>query len=381
MKTTTVRSVGSMTAALFAAWTLAGSAQAQVKVGEEEPYSASLASAEPTGTSGPFTVYREIVYLAGATFIRVHFSEFDLAEGESLTVSDPEGLHQHTYSGRGPRDSGEFWSFSIDGERAIVTVYSLGGGASRYEIDRVARGFDSADMIPEQVCGSDGRRDIACYSQGPRRSLPVARLLYQDGGSFLCTGWLVRGRLSSTMMTNNHCIDSQAVLNTLEARFNYRYTNCGGAIDAPFFVFGGGTFLQTSVALDYSLMTLAGDPEGAGAGEFVPTSQVTAVNDRFVLPQHPGGRRKEVGVFEDAAQTVACRIDTVHASVGGYQAGSQMLYECDTEGGSSGSPVLRLPDLRAIAIHHIALGGLPCRNGATHMDNICTNAGADLLCE
>jgi lysyl endopeptidase len=61
---------------------------------------------------------------------------------------------------------------------------------------------------------------------------------------------------------------------------------------------------------------------------------------------------------------------------------SQVQYNCDTEGGSSGSVVLApptstTPTARAIGLHH--LGG--CPNSAAQMQLICNSAGALLRCQ
>ena len=60
----------------------------------------------------------------------------------------------------------------------------------------------------------------------------------------------------------------------------------------------------------------------------------------------------------------------------GYHSGSQFLYGCDTEGGSSGSRVDGVSQRAIVGIHH--LGG--CDNAATHMDDICAGAGSPLNC-
>ena len=110
---------------------------------------------------------------------------------------------------------------------------------------------------------------------------PVARLLFTvKRTQYLCTGELVRGSNANTLITNDHCIADQTSVSTLEARFNYQYTTCGGRTLAATTSFAGGTFLKTNAerysrrkpsttGLDYTLMTLQGTPE-ATFGELIP---------------------------------------------------------------------------------------------------------------
>jgi len=197
----------------------------------------------------------------------------------------------------------------------------------------------------------------------------------KSGGSYVCTGSLVRGDRSNIFMTNNHCVASQTVTQTVEARFNYQTTTCTGSTLASYSRYAGSTFLRTSSGLDYTLFTLSGSPE-ATWGELIPTRRTVSVGNRIWLIQHPGGRPKRIGYYEDAAKTRRCDVEGVSRSVSGYNTGSQMAYSCDTEGGSSGSPVIAANTTRIIGLHH--LGG--CPNSGTHMSHICSHAGSLLIC-
>ncbi|MBI2955783.1 MAG: hypothetical protein HYY26_00585 [Acidobacteria bacterium] len=61
--------------------------------------------------------------------------------------------------------------------------------------------------------------------------------------------------------------------------------------------------------------------------------------------------------------------------------GSQVAYACDSEGGSSGSPIVAPASGRAIALHHFGgVEGNPCLNAGTAMADICADAGSLLNC-
>jgi len=352
-----------------------------VKVGNVEAWGGGVDDYTAPGVRGV-----ETVRLPGAVFLRVHFRSLRLAPGDVLTVSRPDGGDASTYTGRGPFGTGELWSFSVEGDTAEIRIDRAGASTARgrygYRIDAVVRGdqpwaLEQGDFGIESICGDNGHENVACrLPEVSSAQRPVARINFvKSGASYVCTGSLVRGDRSNMFMTNNHCVASQTVTQTVEARFNYQTTTCTGTTLASFSRYGGSTFLRTSSALDYTLFTLAGSPE-ATWGELIPTRRTVSVGNRIWLIQHPGGRPKRIGYFEDAAKTRRCDVEGVNRTVSGYNSGSQMAYSCDTEGGSSGSPVIAAGSTRVIGLHH--LGG--CPNSGTHMSHICSHAGSLLVC-
>lgn len=372
---------------------LATTATAQpLKIGDERPYQLSSPSEYPFGKEDRAATWSDTVTSPGATFVRVHFTKFNLPPGDYLTVSSPDGTYNWVYEGRGPQGTGEFWSFMVEGvDRAILTLHaglpaSDDTGPFGFVVDRVAHGTmplepAGEEAQPDVVCGDEGRKAAACYTVNTN---PVARLSFQKGGaSYLCTGWLVAGSNASTMLTNAHCFTTQAETNTVQARFNYQYTTCTGTTLASYSSYGGGTFLKTSPeagGYDYTLITLLGNPE-ATWGEYTATSKSLTTGMLIHFPQHGAGLPKKVGYYENAAGTTRCTLSTVNATYGASAAGSQTGYGCDSEGGSSGSPIIETATGRAVALHHY--GGVttsPCRNSGTQMKQVCAHAGALLSC-
>jgi V8-like Glu-specific endopeptidase len=363
-------------------------AMGRVKVGDELAYSASTPRAYPQGGPERPVSWSETVVSPGATFLRIHFSRFNLPDGDYLTISSPDGTDFWTYSGKGPRGTGEFWAFIVEADSAQVELHSSARPvkAARFgvAIDRIAHGTapinEDGSFIQKVICGTDGKESVTCHTAVNTR--PVARLSFQSGGSsFLCTGWLVAGSNNSTMMTNNHCFTTQAEVNTVQARFNYQATACGGSTSATTTTYAGGTFLKTNAvsSLDYTLFTLQGNPE-ATWGEYTATSKSPTVGLVLNFPQHPAGRLKEIAYWKDSAHTLRCDVSTINQTYGGSAAGTQMGYSCDTEGGSSGSPVLDAGTGRVIGIHHFGGVATSCLNSATQMKHICSNAGSLLTC-
>jgi len=364
----------------------------KIKVGAVRPYFAGPPSPYPVGSRDRAAVWQDSVVSPGAEFIRVHFTAFHLQDGDYVTVSSVDGAQFWTYTGKGLHGRGDFWSFAVDGDTAMVTLHAGLNPGHGYRIDKVGHGTKKSEPTQEVVCGTDGREDIACHTNVAginNAQMTVARLQFVQGASlYLCTGWLVAGSNNSTMLTNNHCFSSQSGVDTVQARFNYQRTTCGGSTDATATNYAGGTFLKTNTVnkkgnkggLDYTLFTLQGNPE-ATWGEITATTQAAAIGDLIYFIQHPGGRQKEIGYWEDEAQTARCNVDAVNQTYSRSAAGSQTAYGCDSEGGSSGSPIISATTYRAVALHHF--GGVssnPCLNSGTQMSKICTDASSLLSC-
>jgi len=365
-------------------------AAAKVKVGDVRAAHAQSPHPYPVGADHRPVVWTDTVRSPGAEFVRVHFSSLDLAEGDFVTVASPDGGQSWTYFGKGPQGTGEFWAFAIDGDTAIVDLHGGGTRGHGYAIDAVGHGTQKlgASPTPEVVCGTDGREDVACHlPETDAAQKPVARLLFTSRGSqFLCTGWLVAGSIANTMLTNNHCFKTQKEVNTVQAMFNFQRTACGGSTNATATSYNGGTFLRTNSldrkgskgGLDYTIFTLQGSPASVW-GVLVATTKAVAVGDLIWFVQHPAGGVKKIGYWEDSSQTARCKVDATNQTYGRSAPNSQTAYGCDSEGGSSGSPIVDAFTGHVISLHHF--GGVgACLNGGTAMAAICSDAGALLSC-
>jgi len=372
-------------------------AQKAVRAGDTRPYIASTPHPYPMGNADRPEVWSDAIESGGATFLRIHFANFDLAPGDFVTIHGPKG-EIHRYDGKGPRGTGEFWSFATEGDKATVRLHGGRSTSNGYTIDQLGHGTLPLDGLastegptPEVICGTDGRKRVACYTTPPKSTWnPVARLLFvndADGFQYVCTGSLVTAPNANTMITNNHCIDTQTETNSLQALFNYQKKNCSGNQNEATSSYNGGTFLITSPivgGLDYTLFTLLGNPE-ATWGELTPTTVKPVAGSLMHFPQHPGGGQKVLGRFEHKNQTTRCTVYAINQTYctssptcNATQANSQFNYGCDSEGGASGSPILTDAANRVWGLHH--LGGITsCSNSATHMDLICNNAGTTRL--
>ena len=359
-----------LAALLVAAVPLA--AQAPLTVGAKHPVdidSARSSAFEILQTSSG-RVYQ--ITHPGATYMAVHFSSFDLPPGDRLIVSDADGRQGYELTGRGKMQAGEFWAQHVKGDTVVLELQSaFSGRRSGFTIDEYAAGFVPIGPGDESVCGTDDKDNAICYAgsnpseYGEARA--VARLLIQ--GSSLCTGWLASA--NNHLVTNEHCISSAtAALNT-DYEFDAEAANCNDTncqLCHPGVIFSGATFIQDNPALDYALVQITSGNPAATYGFLEIDDRTAVVGEQIYIPQHPGGRAKELGIASshsaDAGAGV-CQVNSITENGCSSGAYNDVGYYCDTEGGSSGSPVLATSSHKVIALHH-------CRGSIA-----CTQTGGD----
>ncbi|MFT4928896.1 MAG: serine protease [Phenylobacterium sp.] len=336
---------------------------------------------------------------AGAVFIKVHFSHFNLPAGAYVTVSDLTGKESYRYDGQdhksatfsasaGENGLNQFAAMSVFGDTAIVKlivppgvvwqkqhaikVDKFNAGSSEDSLaDKAAQAqaispvLDVVGSEPFSSCGVNERRDVACWSSSHpveyARTSPVARLLM--AGSGLCTGW--RASDTNRMFTNNHCLDNQDRLENTEIWFNYQADTCNGTVDNSKVVkVTGKDLLKTNYQLDYTLFTVNDFAQVTSFGHFGLDPRAPELGEIIYIPQHGAGNPKELAIESDQNVGGLCRIDV--ASAYGRAADTDTGYFCDTTGGSSGSPVLAGSSNKVIALHHF--GG--CENKGVKIERI-----------
>ncbi|MEM9022585.1 MAG: trypsin-like peptidase domain-containing protein, partial [Bacteroidota bacterium] len=263
----------------------------------------------------------------------------------------------------------EFWTSVIWSDHVKVELHrtSQHSGFQHdnyygFDIDVVAYGYSLKriqDIIDgsrqsRTVCAQDNREDAACYegTEIGRKSDAVCRLLIGGGG--LCTGWLLG--CEGNVITNNHCIGSAAAAQNTDFLFNFQTTTCGGAAQATAdLVASTSQLVTTSGNLDFTMVALPVNPT-LTYGYLSFSSIAPAVNERIYIPQHPGGGDKRIAVNTDVGGDINGFVRVTDAGGGN----SRVEYFGDTQGGSSGSPVIRFSDHLVVAVHNT--GG--CPNGA-----------------
>jgi lysyl endopeptidase len=334
---------------------------------------------------------RESFTYPGASYVKLHFNRMMMLPGDYLTVANPAGTESYRYDAPGVLGTGgiDKWAMSVTGDTAVLEMHRVGGdavglnsvlGKLGVNVDNVARGFSRTEQaqVPqeqlrapgrtgreESVCGGDESADAVCYrSADPvaySRSKAVARLLIN--GTELCTGWRVGS--NNRMITNNHCFDNSADAHNTEVWFNYQCAACGGYDTFEPAKVWGAQVLATNHVYDFTLFTVQNFAEVQKFGYLLFDTARPRKGQELYVPQHPAGEPTRIaGALGKNASTCA----VTDNAYDGYATDSDVGYLCDTEGGSSGSPVLSRTSNKVVALHHF--GG--CPNSGVRGDLLAT---------
>jgi uncharacterized repeat protein (TIGR01451 family) len=336
----------------------------------------------------------------GAAYLVFEFKRFDLAPGDRVEIRDPLRTQVHVYEGKGFKDKGgDFISKMILGPEAIIDLYSTNTDHEHfgYLIERITRGYSRSELeelygsgaATRAICGGDDKEDAICYETSfpdvYDESRAVARIVMD--GSALCTAWLVS--CENHVMTNNHCtwddddFDTQGELDRMEFQFMYQDPVCGGGGATVEYSFMGGTWLENDHNLDYTLVRApVGEDPASVYGWLLIDDRLVDIDETIYIVGHPSGRPKEVSLYstEPADQNNPdgfCEVFSQNEPVCVGGSVGEIGYYCDTEGGSSGSPVLSRVTNKVVALHHCA----NCPNRGVRIQNIwATNqAGPNAL--
>ena len=363
-----------------------------LRVGEE--VGTVVESAHPYGSDAPpppaAARFAEVVTTyeishAGATYVAPHFAAFDVEEDDFVLVRSPDRTRTWRYEG-GPTAKGPFWAISVPGSVAVVELHRVTvGGRYGFRIDRYARGLTAAERAsdpcrPLNICQPDDSNWAACYSASEpsvyNRGRTVARLLINGVNG--CTGWLIGSQ--GHLMTNWHCIKTAADAANTQVEFMAEGATCAtdcavaggcpGTIEAI-----STTFIRSDAPLDYALVKpTAAINLSTKYGYLQVRGSGAVVNERIYIPQHPAfwGKRFAVAssdIHDESGFAEVAELITPSCSVGGPL---DVGYYADTQGGSSGSPVLGYADHRVVALHHCGF----CPNGAVPIQAILSDLGA-----
>ena len=313
-----------------------------------------------TETSGDR--YTQQIEHASASFIKLHFNSLVIPKGSLLRLSSStsdEGVEYH-------ESQTDWFAQSISGDTMLIEAMpNANGQYPEFEIDYYMAGksADEEALATLSTCGVNERRDVACWEEShPGKvawTTPVARLLIN--GRSLCTAWRVGP--NNHMFTNNHCVASESELRNTEVWFNYQRRTCDGSMATTVKVMGS-KILSTDYDLDYTLFTVDDFSKIASFGYLGLDAEEPMFGDGIYIPQHGAGKPKELAIESDQNGSGLCQIDV--ASANGRGVNTDTGYFCDTIGGSSGSPVLRTDNNKAIALHHF--GG--CENQGVKISKI-----------
>ena len=237
-------------------------------------------------------------------------------------------------------DTGDLWSDQIgrSGQPpASATVQLIGPAGTtppRVVVDRVSVPQDHA--TPQAITPpSDQSRSIADASnriKGWGRSVARLQFVGDDGGGYFCTAFLVS---PSLMLTNNHCIGNHAEMKSAVAEFDYD-------VAEPSERRRFKELVLHDQGLDYALLRLA-QPSTRAPLTLAPLPLTE--HQGLVIVEHPRGARKRFS-------RVDCHVRGPELP-GLGPAKTDFGHYCDTEGGSSGSPIQDFSSGKVIGLHHL----------------------------
>lgn len=202
--------------------------------------------------------------------------------------------------------NGEIWTPYTDGETQIVELFSTQPvDGLKFKVESVGHFEESPFALKDpaertrSTAAGTCTVDVACpIADDPlngaaisERRKSVARMLFVSGGqNFLCTGTLINSPAQQDFfLTANHCISTQAEAASLETRWFYEASTCGGSVRSDVVsVSGGATLVFTNQFVDSTLLRLnLSPPPGAVFAGW--NSNPLAVNSAIVSLSHPKG--------------------------------------------------------------------------------------------
>lgn len=348
-----------------------------------------LESDHPYQAEAGAEAWVRVVQIPGATYVRLHFSAFDLAGGDWLEVSGPGGERTTRYAGRGPLSSGEFWAATIPGDSAVITVHAETGGRDGFVIDGAGRGTaalfgreaapalstDDRSVVAlmsepgsyGDVCGIADWRDVKCYqSSNPNIYNHARAVVYAIVGCcHSCTAFKVSD--TGQFMYSNSCATRAGASGGVQATellLDYQNWECGGSVSSISGSVNGLVSLSSDPfsGLDYNLFTVTGTAPEVPCLQLDP--RAPALGERIYIPQHPNGGPKTIAIASDADAGGMCQIDPIVGDTPSPD--TDIGFLCDTTDDSLGAPVISAQTGRVVGISHWGA----CPNTATRMDQI-----------
>jgi endonuclease G len=166
------------------------------------------------------------------------------------------------------------------------------------------------------------------------------------------------------LITNHHVIKDGAFAARCQVEFNFERDARGTMLPVTRFALAPDRFCETDprTHLDFTVVALGNSLEGMltpkklGFCRISADSNKHALGDFVNIVQHPGGEHKQVVMRENLL---------VH------RGRNVLLYNADTNGGSSGSPVFN-DEWQVVAVHHYAGASstITLENGVTLPDTV-----------
>ncbi len=247
--------------------------------------------------------------------------------------------------------------------RRHIIALVLAAGAATQATAQAPLEFDPADfgkivIQPRQATGAAGgitfEQAIGDYQNEPiieygenspavRLGRPIGRLdmLFETGKTGYCTAFIVDDQ---HIVTNHHCIPGMAGDPTGKdsgvqaAQFVAGYVQPGRPAGVDRFTVSP-QIVETNRELDYTVLRVFGNPSGKYG--FMELAAADPEDSEFLwIIGHPQGQSQHISREGCAAAAPSISDE------------GKLVHTCDTLGGNSGSPVIRITDKRVIGLHH-----------------------------
>jgi hypothetical protein len=296
---------------------------------------------------GPIRWTQRIVLPADISSLSLHVQIASTGTSRWKLQFSVRGEIKDTIESDSPRAlTGDAWTGQIDGNAVLVELIAEDEPVGlQCIIDKYDTPFQPtipqgkfADMMESF---STQTNDIRLLGK------PVARLrIKTDDGEIMCTGFLVADDL---LVTNYHCISTSAeAANTL---VDFGLDRAG--VSPKTFRGCRLEVINSSLSYDYVVVRLINSP-GRIYGHVMLTSynreSFDGLQKTMLLIQHPGGGPKMISKV--GCEMIRERIEGIELEVF-----SDFGHHCDTEGGSSGSPVFALDTHELVGLHHAGYDG------------------------
>lgn len=251
----------------------------------------------------------------GAFGLRVHFTNFDVGAGSAIVYARYEDsvITRGPYTGKGPDQTGDFWTASLPGD--VVFIEVAGSGEPRLEVaeiihfDKPPGGQDQGKTAaPEEwPC----HLDVMCETVDTLArdaTVAIGFTPVNNGGAFFCSGTIINDLDGETtvpyLLTAKHCGITPANVSSIEVVYLYQRSSCGGPL--PNFMTLprsiGGTVLESLGANDMTFIRLNGDlPGGASLAGW---STKTSTGSYGI--HHPDGSWKRVTFTSSVGFCLTC---------------------------------------------------------------------------
>lgn len=292
-----------------------------------------------------------------ARSVRIHFSKFDIPQDASVTVFNFETNEQHQIDGW---RKGSFLALSLDGN---VAAMKLDAGSSWEESHGVEVDYIEMELRTRRSLSDPDWDDfmegnvenVACVNGDSAmmkniKSVVKIKISSSNGNSH-GSGFFFGAY--NRVMTNKHVLGNMEDPYNAEVEINYECTTCNGDLkDCQFtsvFKANVRSLLWSDDDLDAALLSLDYDCDDDFPFHLVaPFDEISSnyfpapnVGDKVYMIHHPKGWPKKISRKEDGSK---CRIiDTTS---------NTFKTDCDSIGGSSGSPVFRDSDDKLIGLHY-----------------------------